>query len=259
MPDENTWVSLERNLQVDLINTKGLSNDIELDSLVLWGYGINYNNSWRGQKAFFDGVRLMGYADYDVGVKEILSGSTIKANVAYYPEAHIKNFGREDATDFIIVADILDGEQIIYTDTVTHSLSADTEDTVTFGECLLEPPVAETYTLAIHTFMNPDECEDDDQMSKTLTTSAVSESPSVAHLDLEITNTLTSSLRMFYSIPANQTGFISIFDQTGRRVQQRAVTGSGKMDFNAQLPAGVYIVRLESSGEGISKKAVVLR
>ena len=105
------------------------------------------------------------------------------------------------------------------------------------------------------------ECEDDDQMSKTLTTSAVSESPSMAHLDLEITNTLISSspLRVSYSIPANQPGTISVYDPSGRCAHTRSVTGTGKLDFDTKLPAGVYIVKLESEGDAVSRKAIILR
>ena len=71
--EEGVWYSLRRDLKADLIGEKGLSEDIELDTFLLYEASYNYG-TWRGQKAFFDGVRLTGYADYDVGVKEILSG-----------------------------------------------------------------------------------------------------------------------------------------------------------------------------------------
>lgn len=43
--DEGNRYTLKRDLYSDLVDTKALSNEIELDSLVLYGYGIN-SGTW---------------------------------------------------------------------------------------------------------------------------------------------------------------------------------------------------------------------
>ncbi|MBN2379906.1 T9SS type A sorting domain-containing protein [candidate division WOR-3 bacterium] len=258
--EDTGWFELVKPIRYDL-NGVGISDQTRVDSLVLDGYGAKIV-FWFGQKVYFDDVRLMGYADYDVGVKEIFSGDLIQANTPYIPEARIKNFGREPA-DFIVVADIIEGETTIYTDTLDWSLSADTEDTVRFSECMLEPPIAETYTLRIHTYKDPDESDADDEKTKELHFSAIAEPPlthPVTHLSLSVDPfSMSGVLRVSYSLPKDHTGALTLFDLSGRRLDAQQVRGYGSATFSSDLAAGVYIVRLEAGGTTLSRKVVVVR
>jgi hypothetical protein len=267
-----SWCNYGKSLQNDFVLDPKVSPEQELASLVMVSLGVWFNNGWRGQKIHWDDIRLMGYADYDVGIKEILSPDYIgpcesseqspsgnsSLVPSYTPVALVKNFGRENA-EFAVIAEIYDGETQVYYDSLDWSLTSDTEDTVTFAS--FTPPDTGTYTLTIRTFMEPDESDADDELTKELDFTGITEHPTPSNLNLNIANTLTSSspLRVSYSLPANQPGTISIYDPSGRRIHARSVTGSGKIDLNTQLPAGVYIVRLESGRQSLSRKAVLLR
>ncbi len=255
---EGVWYSLKRDLKADLIGEKGLSEDIELDSFVLYGTSWLDRGTWRSQKAFFDGVRLTGYADYDVGVKAILSGDSLKEGHPYTPEARIKNFGREPADSFLVIAEIWDTSGLAYVDTLPPwSLDSDTEDIASFAEFIPERPAP--YILTIRTVMEPDESDEDDELSKFLIYTGITEP--VTHPDaitLEV-RSLTAPLRVSYSIPQGQQGTLTLYDPAGRRIERVNVRGSGSVEFESALPSGVYIVKLDAETQSITKKAVVLK
>jgi hypothetical protein len=141
----------------------GFSNETMIDSIIFIGWGANYP-PWRGLKASFDDIRLTSYADYDVGVKEILDFT----GKPYVPRARIKNFGRKASNDFYVIAEISNNLGIVYSDTLPWSLPADTEDTVSFNE--FKPEFAGEYTLNVRTRMiSPDaidESDEDDELSR---------------------------------------------------------------------------------------------
>jgi hypothetical protein len=199
----------------------------------------------------------MGYADYDVGVKEILSGDTLEVGTPYQPVARIKNFGRENADSFLIIAEIKDGASIIYVDTLPWALEGDTEDTVTFAD--FDPPFTGPYTLTIRTHMEPDECDEDDEMSKEIGHSAIAEATLPEGLSLKVVGMSRGVLKVSFETPNGQVGNLSVYDATGRRIERMAVTRSGSVEFNSALASGVYIVRLEVAGRSVTRKAVVVR
>ena len=255
LADEGIWEIFAHDIYQDFVEIKGLSPDIELDSIRFYGGGENDNGLWRGQKVFFDGIRLTGYADYDVGVKEILSGDSLRQGTPYVPEALIKNFGREPADSFLVIAEIWDTFGLAYVDTLPWSLAGDTEDTVTFKEF---DSFTRNYILTIRTVAEPDECDEDDELSKFLTYVGITEAPHPDAITLEV-RSLTAPLCVAYSLPYAETGTLTLYDATGRRIERVNVRGSGKADFTSALPSGVYIVRLETGQSSIARKAVVLR
>ncbi|MCK4333981.1 T9SS type A sorting domain-containing protein [candidate division WOR-3 bacterium] len=256
--NEGVWYSLKRDLKVDLIGEKDLSEDIELDTFLLFGTSWLDRGTWRGQKAFFDGIRLTGYADYDVGVKEILSGDSLRESHPYTPEARIKNFGREPADSFLVIAEIWDTSGLAYYDAVPYSLPSDTEEIVSLAEFTPDHPAP--YILTIRTVMEPDESDEDDQLSKPLYYTGIAEEP-VTHPDaitLDV-RSFTDPLCVSYSIPQGQQGTLTLYDAAGRRVGRMTVRESGEKSFSASLPSGVYFVRLESADLTLTRKAVLLR
>jgi len=256
IPDEGVWYGLKCDLKAGLIGEKGLSEDIELDTFLLFEASVYYYGTWRGQKAFFDGVRLTGYADYDVGVKEILSGDSLREGHPYTPEARIKNFGRENAPEFYVIAEVWDEETQIYYDSLPWSLEGDTEDIASFAEFTPDHPAP--YILTIRTVAEPDESDEDDELSKFLIYTEITEAPTTDHMTLEV-RSFTDPLCVSYSIPAGQPGTLTLYDAAGRRIERVNVRGSGKVDFNSALPSGVYFVRLEAGQATLARKAVILR
>lgn len=63
LPSDTNWCTFSWNLKADLLNV-GISSSTPLDSFLIMGWGI-YWPPWKGQKVYWDDVRLMGYADYD--------------------------------------------------------------------------------------------------------------------------------------------------------------------------------------------------
>jgi len=270
--EDTQWHEISRFIIGDIQDLTNVSLDSPLDSLILWNEGASWGFPWRGQKIYWDDVRLMGYADYDVGVKAILDsveylGESPNANspqsFSYYsspftPSAHIKNFGREPA-DFQVFAEILQGETQVYIDSLDWSLPSDTDDTVSFST--FTPPDTGTYTLCIYTFMEPDESDADDEKTKELHFTAITEPP-VTHpqlLTLEVRPTTITPLQVTYSLPNGYTGILTLFDASGRRVDAKRVWGYGSVAFNSAIPSGIYIVRLDVSGAVLSRKVIVVQ
>jgi hypothetical protein len=269
--DDLVWRPFEKSLQQDFVESNLVPSNRELASFVLIGWGIWWDfHSWWGQKVYWDDIRLMGYADYDVGVKYLLSPDSIGTSEAlgeslrnspladYTPVAGIKNFGREDAPEFSVIAEIWEGETRLYYDSLPWSLTSDTEDTVTFAD--FTPTNAANHTLTVRTVMEPDESDEDDEMSKTLYGTGISEPVThLAPITLDV-RSLTHPLRVSYALPYGEQGTLTLYDATGRRIERVNVKASGSIEeFTSALPSGIYIVRLESGHGSISRKAVVLK
>ncbi|NLI97969.1 T9SS type A sorting domain-containing protein [bacterium] len=254
LSDDTSWIEWKRSVKTDWVINRGLSTNLVLDSIYLVSYG-SLQGGWFGQKVYIDNIRLTGYADYDVGIKGILSGDSVWKNTGYTPTARIKNFGRKPADSFLVIAEIKNGVNIVYSDTMPYFLPADTEDTVSFKE--FTPPDASNYTLTVSTLMTPDESDEDDEMSKTLYGSGIEEQPIPSGLAFEVSS-FTPSPRVSYSIPAGQQGTISLYDPSGRRIESYRVQGEGQVAIKAGLSSGVYFVKLETGKANLTRKAVVL-
>ncbi len=258
---DTAWRSIRRSIKVDWVDENYLSPELILDSFALVGAGVNLNTGWHGQKVYFDDIRLMGYADYDVGVKEILSPDTIGTQVnsaaySYTPVARIKNFGRKDANSFLVIAELRNNAgTIFYTDTVSKSLSSDTEDTVEFTAFATMPSKS---TLVIRTVMNPDESDADDELSKQIIKTGIEDDIETYELSLNVIPNI-AGFQVSYSLPCGEHGVLSLYDASGRRIGQEDVNGTSSVNFNAGYSSGVYFVQLKSRLGKISKKAVVIR
>lgn len=259
LSDDTSWSEYNRSFNEDWIITLGISPGALLDSLVLVGYGAMYPN-WIGQKVYWDDIRLMGYADYDVGVKEILSGDIIRASEPYVPVVRVKNFGREDADEFLVICELRNEMGVHRLDTIVHTLLGDTEDTLEFPEIILELPTFHPYTLTFTTVMvEPaiDECDEDDVISKTLTGTAIAEGDEGNVFDLVVSGANPKGvLRVSYTLPAGQPASLYVYDATGRRVECHTVTGAGSTTIPT-LPSGVYFVRLDAGSVVLRNKVVI--
>lgn len=255
-PADTSWHFFAKGIRSDL-ERLGVPSNAGVDSLFIVGWG-KYSPPWRGQKVYWDDIRLMGYADYDVGVKEILSGDSLREGHPYTPEARIKNFGREPADSFLVIAEIWDTSGLAYADTLPWSLEGDTEDIASFAD--FTPDHNAPYILTIRTVMEPDESDEDDQLSKPLIYAGIAEPVTQPDAITLQVRSFTDPLRVAYSIPAGQLGTLTLYDAAGRRIERANIRGgSGQVDFSSALPSGVYFVRLESADLTITKKAVLLR
>ncbi|MBN2380515.1 T9SS type A sorting domain-containing protein [candidate division WOR-3 bacterium] len=260
--EDLTWRVFEKSLHEDFLESHLVPADQELGALVLIGWGIWFGTRWDGQKIFFDDIRLMGYADYDVGVKEITSPD---GGEPYTPEARIKNFGREPVDSFLAIATIRLKEGVIfYADTLTLSLPADTEDTISFKTFpayklqALSPGMI-LCTLSVRTVMDPDECDEDDELLKELILGGIAE-PSAAHpnsLDLKVNPICSGDVHVSYSLPKGYQGNLTLYDASGRRVDAKRVRGYGSATFDANVTSGVYFIRLSTVSAFLLRKVVI--
>ena len=267
--DDTIWRSYHKSIQIDFVEGGLLQPNQEIASFVLVNWGAWFSNTWHGQKLFWDDVRLMGYADYDVGVKEITSpGGHI--DFPYVPEARIKNFGRQPTDSFLAIATIkaAHGEgcgDTIYTDTLVLSLPPDTEDTFRFkdfnGISYQHMPPLVSCTLHVRTVMEPDESDADDVLKKDFIYGAIAEPVThpVTHLQLIVDPLTTSDVQVSFSVPQEHEGTLTLFDASGRRVDSKQVRGYGSAEFNSELTAGVFIVKLDASNLILTRKVVVVR
>jgi len=259
-PDDTSWLEYRRLPSTDWLG-KGIRPTSVLDSIAVVSYGAH--DYWLGQKVYWDDVRLMGYADYDVGVKEILSGDSLREDTPYIPQARIKNFGRGNA-EFSVVAEIWDDETQVYYDSLPWSLAGDTEDIVSFADFTPDHPAP--YILTIRTVMEPDECDEDDQLSKFLIYTGIAEP--VTHPDA-ITFEIESLSTIRYSLPYATHVSLKIYDVSGRLVSKlvdgevapgvHELRWTGKDDVNRRCASGVYFVRFTADQYKASKKMVLIK
>lgn len=255
MPTDTAWEEFNKSCQVDF---PGIDQGQELVSFTLDGWGYRWSGIYYGQKTYWDDIRLMGYADYDVGVKEILSEPAMTVDSPYVPTARIKNFGRENADSFLVIAMIEDSTSIVYMDSLPWSLEADTEDTVSFAS--FTPTFQAEYVLHVYTVMTPDESDADDWLSLDLYCSICQEWDDEVEIKMELSSPVSrGALRVSYSLPAGQLGLVSVFDISGRRITEVTVRGAAEAELPTDLTSGVYLVRLDSGTESVVEKAVILR
>jgi len=252
MPVDTLWEEYARDLKTDL----AASHDpqITVDSFLLLDWGFwGSATFWYGQKVYWDDIRLMGYADYDVGVKEILSPEVISQGESYTPVARIKNFGREPADSFLVIVEADDGR----TDTLPWALPPDTEDTVTFATWEW-PEIPQYFT--VRTVMDPDESDADDELVQGITVAGIQD-PTLQddRINLQVISSKDGILKVSFGIPDQQVGSLTVYDATGRRIERMEVKGSGRVEFEVGLASGIYVVRLECGSSSAAKKAVVLR
>jgi len=257
----NEWTEFSADIYEDFVNKKAVAPTQEIERVVLRNFGMQIESGqyygWWGQKVYWDDIRLMGYADYDVGVKEIISESSLTIDSAYVPMARIKNFGRENADSFLVIAVIEDSTFIAYIDTLPWSLPADTEDTVSFAEFV--PDHQAEYVLHVYTVMTPDESDADDRLSLNLFCSVCQDSPEFPGISMDLVNSVTKgALRVSYALPASQPGIISVYDAAGRIQDRMNVRGVSEVTITADLTPGVYFIRLDAGEESVTHKAVLL-
>jgi hypothetical protein len=250
MTNDTTWKYYKKDLNQNLIVQLGVDPEQELASFVLVNWGIWMGTSdWWGQKTYIDNIRLIGWADYDVALTR-LTGTLAQ------PAAMVWNNGREDQTDVIVIATIEGGEP--YADTVIlPSLASDDSTEVTFKEFGPISPSDNHYlTIVTGNFAGMlDECDENDVLYEEYL--GVTESDLV-EITLKV-RSIASPLCVSYSLPYGESGTLTLYDATGRRIERMTVTRSGSVEFSSALASGIYFVRLETPRLSITRKAVVVR
>ncbi|NLI97073.1 T9SS type A sorting domain-containing protein [bacterium] len=62
-----------------------------------------------------------------------------------------------------------------------------------------------------------------------------------------------------YYLPSGERGTLTVYDPSGRSIESYRVQGEGKVAMRANLPSGVYFIKLEAGKASVTKKVVVLR
>jgi len=239
-PPESTWSLTKRDLYEDIVRVKGIEEETTLDSVILVSYsmltGGTGGTRWEGQKVYWDDIRITGYADYDIGVEEILSSDTCYLGGVYYPKARIRNYGREDMENFYVYAEILSGKDVLYEDSYfVSSLPSDSSMVVEFKgyEVKRGVDMLRVYTQAIL-----DECDEDDIRTRVLFTGVEEEKVSGDFL------VYPSIFKDFLYIRADKD--VRIYDIEGRLIKEfkgkKVYVWDGRDGDGNKLPPGIYFV-----------------
>ncbi len=205
---------------------------------------------WIGQEVSWDNIVLEGLAYYDYAAESIDSDET--ADEYYTPVATFANEGIKDDLAGMVYAEILDGEARVYIDSQEVDIPHESSEQVTFAEWTV--PHDGSYTLRVYPILELDEYSADDTLEQALTGLGLDETHPNLFPTLEIKGST-----IHYSLPQNQEGTLTLYDATGRRIERMAVTRSGRIELGAELPSGVYIVRLESGYSAYTGKVVLVR
>jgi hypothetical protein len=73
-------------------------------------------------------------------------------------------------------------------------------------------------------------------------------------------NPFDSRTTITYGMEGKNSALIRIYGVNGRRVFERRVSGSGRMEWRAEgMPAGVYLLKAETGGRSIARRIVKLK
>lgn len=248
MIPQDKWEGKTRDLYKDIVELKGWSLDINIITTGFWNAGYrNYDSLWLAQLALFDEAKLYGYADKDIELVKILSGSEIPGD--YTPSVEIHNNGKEDEQNIPLKAVITDSSgDTLYNETIEiEELRSDSSSIVEFPLWSIEPE--EKYKLVILTgnYMGiKDECEDNDYLEKELNVQAVTEE-SPGHRDrAKISPTISRAGSYLKDI-------VEVYDINGRLIK----TTKDKPFKNLVLPSGIYFLRLER--DNTLRKIILIR
>jgi hypothetical protein len=248
LPEGKKWTVWGGNLSrtwIDMADWFPYDTIVEVQ-LCSKGQYISY---WRGQDVSWDKIFLRSVAYYDYAAKSIDSDEL--AGKKYTPAATFANEGIKDDSSGMVYAEILEGEAVVYKDSQEVSILHESSEQVGFREWTV--PHGGSYTLRVYPILALDEYSADDTLEITLTGVSIDESPYALAPILEIKGST-----IHYALPQNHEGSLTLYDASGRRVERRMVKGSGSLEFGSALPAGAYIVRLETGGLTATRKAVIL-
>ena len=132
MPSEGEWVWYERDLKEDM-EEQGISPDTLINYVRLRNYGVFYYDAvmldytWRGQKVYWDALRVYAWAERDVGIVRY-AGDTVSYGVGEVePSVVIWCNGREGLEDIPVILRVRgpDGGEIYEDTVVVEGLDSD--------------------------------------------------------------------------------------------------------------------------------------
>lgn len=192
---------------------------------------------------------------YDYAAQSI--DSDANADKKYTPVATFANEGTLDDQSGYVYAEILDGETEAYKDSLEASIPSESSEQFTFSEWTV--PHDGSYTLKVYPWLELDEYADDDTLMLELTGVGITEpDPHPSDPFLEVTAITGGVLKVYFETPERQIGNLTLYDATGRRIEQLTVTGAESITIPA-LASGVYFVRLDAGFRVCTEKVVVFK
>ena len=131
LPESGVWTEYGGDLYNKWVGTarwSALDTIIEVQ-LHSWG-GEAWD--WYGQEVYWDNVRLRSIAYYDYAAKSIDSDEQV--GQSYTPIATFANEGIKDDSSGTVYAEILEGENVVYRDSLEVSIPAESSEQVVFRE-----------------------------------------------------------------------------------------------------------------------------
>ena len=268
VPEENEWVSQERDIKNDM-ESKGLGSlNIEIEKIILrsrWG-----TNSHRGcgQKVYWDDIKLIGWADYDRALTRIISGIP-EEDKSYKAEVMLWNNGRKklDISKVEMVV-IKDGVDTVFQDR-KDLRDIESDDSVKVSFMSWTPTEDGNYRIEFYTGylwgkyfgdeLVIDECDDDDYLFMEFTLGVKENKKRNRVVRWLKQSSKYIEFEVFYTGYAD----ISLYDIQGRRVDDiysGYVNSDKSITYDwRDLSKGVYFIRAEMGDKSITEKVIKIR
>ncbi len=270
VPEENIWKQYEVDIHKELLEEMGVDT--------VWIGGVMVESSWfgslldnrnRGQKVWWDDIRLVGWADYNRALTRIVSGVPEK-NKPYTGEVMLWNNGRErlDVSNVEMVV-IKDGVDTVYQERVTKwNIESDDSVKVSFFPEWV-PEEDGNYRIEFYTGylwgkyfgdeLVIDECDDDDYLFMEFTL-GVKEN---GDRGKGIKWLKQSSKYMEFGMGITGYADIGLYDVQGRKIDDiysGYLNGKNKITYDwRNLSKGVYFIRVEMGDKVITEKVLKVR
>jgi len=207
---------------------------------------------WLGQEVSWDNVRLRSIAYYDYAAKSIDSDEQV--DQSYTPIATFANEGIKDDIPGTVYAEILEGINVVYRDSLEVSIPAESSEQVEFKEWTV--PHSGEYLLRVYPILELDEYSTDDTLEQALT--GIGEVERL--VDVELVTTRYTPSGVYFSLSPDIKGHLSIYDAAGRKVYTRSVNRGTKGLFwsTEDVPSGLYFYKIETPTSRLTDKLLIL-
>jgi hypothetical protein len=210
-------------------------------------------DTWFGQEVSWDNIVLRSIAYYDYAAKSIDSDEQV--DQSYTPIATFANEGIKDDSSGTVYAEILEGENVVYRDSLEVSIPAESSEQIVFKEWTV--PHGGEYLLRVYPILELDEYSTDDTLEQTLTGIGEEE----RSVDVELVTTRYTPSGILFSFTPGTSGELTIYDASGREVYSRSVQPGTRelLWITKGFPRGLYFYRFKGGELRATDKLLVFK
>ena len=260
IPQDKKWCKMERNLKDDF--SIGINLDTEFDAMHLESMA-DYDNGLRGQKVYWDDIKLIGWADYNRALTRIVSGIPEK-DKPYRAEVMLWNNGRNHlSTSKVRMLVIKDEVDTLYNrDQLCFNMASDDSSKISFSSWI--PTEDGNYRIEFYTGylwskyfghdLAIDECDDDDYLVMEFTLGVREDNSKVVEWIKQSNKYIDLNIGIEGKLD------VSLYDIEGRKV---AGIYSGYVDEGERISydwedlcMGIYFIKVKIGNKEFTKRII---